>query len=155
MYVYGLFIVISTFTPWGWVTHICVGTLTIIGSDNGLSPGWRQAIIWTNASILVIGPLGTKFSVISIRIQTFSLKKMHLPNIPPAKWHQFFLGLDLVTKVGVSTMNVVVSWKLANGQTLLGTYSDGKVWVPFIGLVLWCMIWSGCERHDVPAVSWN
>ena len=30
---------------WGRVTHICVSNLTIIGSDNGLSPGRRQAII--------------------------------------------------------------------------------------------------------------
>ena len=30
----------------------------IIGSDNGLSPVRRQAIIWTNAGILLIGPLG-------------------------------------------------------------------------------------------------
>ena len=44
------------------MTHICVGNLTIIGSDNGLSPGRRQAIIWTNAGILLIGPLGTNFS---------------------------------------------------------------------------------------------
>ena len=34
---------------WGRVTHICVIKLTTITSDNGLSPGWRQAIIWTNA----------------------------------------------------------------------------------------------------------
>ena len=34
------------------VLHICVSKLTIIGSDNGLSPGRRQAIIWTNAGIL-------------------------------------------------------------------------------------------------------
>ena len=32
-------------THWGRVTHICVGKQTIIGSDNGLSPGRRQAII--------------------------------------------------------------------------------------------------------------
>ena len=32
-------------THWGRATHICVGNLTIIGSDNGLSPGRRQAII--------------------------------------------------------------------------------------------------------------
>ena len=30
--------------------------LPIIGSDNGLSPGRRQAIIWTNAAILSIRP---------------------------------------------------------------------------------------------------
>ena len=39
---------------WGRLTHICVSKLTIIGSDNGLSPGRRQAIIWTNDGILSI-----------------------------------------------------------------------------------------------------
>ena len=58
-------------THWGQVTHICVSNLTIIGSDNGLSPGQRPAIIWTNAGILLIGPLGTKFSEILIGIQPF------------------------------------------------------------------------------------
>ena len=43
------------------MTHICVNKLTIIGSDNGLLPGRRQAIIWTNSGILLIGPLGTNF----------------------------------------------------------------------------------------------
>ena len=42
----------SHLTQWGRVTHICVSDLTIIGSDNGFSPGRRQAIIWTNAGIL-------------------------------------------------------------------------------------------------------
>ena len=42
--------------------HICVGKLAIIGSDNGLSPRRRQAIIWTNAGILLIEPLGTNFN---------------------------------------------------------------------------------------------
>ena len=41
-------------THWGRVMHICVNKLIIIGSDNGLSPGRRQAIIWTNAGILLI-----------------------------------------------------------------------------------------------------
>ena len=50
----------------------------IIGSDNGLSPVRHQAIIWTNAGILLIGPLGTNFGEILIRIQTFSFKKLHL-----------------------------------------------------------------------------
>ena len=35
-------------THWGLVTHICISKWAIIGSDNGLSPGRRQAIIWTN-----------------------------------------------------------------------------------------------------------
>ena len=64
------------------MTHICVGNLTIIGSDNGLSPGRRQAIIWTNAGILLIWSLGTNFSEIQIGIQTFSYEKMHLKMSP-------------------------------------------------------------------------
>ena len=75
-------------THWGRATHICVGKLTTIGSDNGLSPGRRQAIIWTNTGILLIGPLGTHFSEILIGIQTFSIKKMHL-KMSSAKWRPF------------------------------------------------------------------
>ena len=65
-------------THWGWVTHICIGNLTIIGSDYGLSPGQRHAIILTNAGIMLIGSLGTNFSEILIEIDTFSFKKMYL-----------------------------------------------------------------------------
>ena len=63
-------------THWGQMTHICVSKLTIIGSDNGSSPGQCQAIIWTNAGILLTGPLGTNFSEILIEIYTFSFMKM-------------------------------------------------------------------------------
>ena len=61
----------SVSTHWGRVTHICVGKLTIIGSDNGLSPDRRQAIIWTNDAILLIGPLGTNFNEMLIEIIAF------------------------------------------------------------------------------------
>ena len=70
------------------MTHICVGKLTIIGSDNGLSPGRRQAIIWTSAGILLIGPLGTNFNDMLFGIQIFSFKKMHL-KMSSAKWRPF------------------------------------------------------------------
>ena len=51
-------------THWGRVTHICVSKQSIIGSDNGLAPGRRQAIIWTNTGILFNGTLWTNFSEI-------------------------------------------------------------------------------------------
>ena len=82
-------------THWCRVTHMCVRILTIIGSDNGLSPGRRQAIIWTNAVILLIRPLGTYFSEILSEIHAFSFKKMHL-KMSPAKWHPFCLGLNVL-----------------------------------------------------------
>ena len=80
-------------THWGRVTHICVSKLTIIGSDNGLAPGRRQAIIWTNAAILLIRTLGTNFSKILGKIHLISLKKMHL-KMSSAKRRLFSLGLN-------------------------------------------------------------
>ena len=82
-------------THWGRVTHKCVSKLIIIGSDNGLSPGRRQAIIWTNAGISLIGPLATNFIETLIGIQTFSFTKMHL-KMSSAKWRPFCLGLNVI-----------------------------------------------------------
>ena len=62
-------------THWGRVTHIFVGNLSIIGSDNGLSPGWRQAINCTNAGILLIGRLVTNFSEILIQLLAFFIQE--------------------------------------------------------------------------------
>ena len=95
-----LFSYILNLTHRGWVTHICVSKLTIIGSDNGLSPDRRQAIIWTNAGLLLIGPLGTNFGDILIEIWTFSFKKMRLK----VSW-PFCLGLN-VLMAWVSTRDV-------------------------------------------------
>ena len=63
------------------MTHIYVCKLTTIGSNNGLSPGQHQAIIWTNAGILLIRPFGTNFSEILIGIYTFSFKKKEFENV--------------------------------------------------------------------------
>ena len=90
-----LFSVGTSVPSWGRMTHICVGKLIIIVSDNGLSPGRRQAIIWTNAGIWLMGPLGTNFSEILIEIHTFSFKKMYL-KMSSAKWRLFCLGLNVL-----------------------------------------------------------
>ena len=82
---------------WGRATHICVGKLTIIGSDNGLSLDRRQAIILTNAGILLIGHSGTNFSEILIEILIFSFKKMQL-KMSFAKWRPFCLGLNVLNQ---------------------------------------------------------
>ena len=80
-------------THWGRVTHICVSDVTNIGSDNGLSPGRRQAIIRTNAGILLITPLGTDFSEMLIEIHIFPFTKIHL-KMSSGKWRPFCLGLN-------------------------------------------------------------
>ena len=72
---------------WGRVTHICFGNLPIIGSDNGLSPGRCQAIIWTNAGITLKNKLHWNF--------TFPFKKMHL-KMSSGKWWPYSLSLNVL-----------------------------------------------------------
>ena len=79
------------FTHWGQVTHICVSKLSITDSDNGLSPGRCQAIIWTSAGIFLIQTLGTHFS----KILTISFKKMRL-KWSSGIWWPFCLGLNVL-----------------------------------------------------------
>ena len=74
-YYFMMYFHMPVLTHWGWVMHICVIKLTIIGSDNGLSSGRWQLIIWTNAGITLIGKLVTNFSEIHI---IHSIKKMCL-----------------------------------------------------------------------------
>ena len=78
------------------MTHICVSKIIIIGSDNGLSPGRHQAIIWSNDGILLIGPLWTNFSEIVIEILTLSFKKMRL-KVSSVKWLPSCLGPNVLT----------------------------------------------------------
>ena len=77
------------------MTHICVSKLNIIGSDNGLAPGRRQAIIWTNAGIWLIRTIGTNFNEILIDIHTLSFKKMHL-KMSSGKCRPFCLGHNVL-----------------------------------------------------------
>ena len=90
-------------THWGRVTHICIGNLTIIVSDNGLSPGRRQAIFWTIAGILLILTLGTNSSGIVGEIHSFIFSKMHLKMLS-ARWRLFGLSLN-VLKINLSWSN--------------------------------------------------
>ena len=86
---------INNLTHWGRVTHICVSKLNSIGSDNGLSPGRCQAIIWTNAGILLIRLLRRNFNEILIEIHAFPFKKMYL-KMSSGKWRPFCPGLNVL-----------------------------------------------------------
>ena len=97
-----------------WVTHICVSKVTIIGTDNGLSPGRRQAIIWANARWVFIEPLGANFSEILIEILTFSFKKMRL-KVSSAKWRTFCLGRNVLIYTGCWLSLLVMYWLLCLG----------------------------------------
>ena len=93
------------------MTHICLSKLTFNGSDNGLSPGRRQAIIWTNAGILFIWPPETNFSEILFEIHTFSFKKMQL-KMSSEKWRPFCFGLNVFSS-GIQ-LRIKRCWLLRN-----------------------------------------
>ena len=111
---------VSTLIDWGQLTRICVGNLTIIGSDNCLSPGRRHAIIWTDAGILLIGPSKTDFNeIIHIHSRIHSLKmspdsKVHGANMGP-NWGRHDPGGPQVGPMnfaiwGVRKMAAILSW---------------------------------------------
>ena len=106
-------------THWGRVTHICVGYLIIIGSDNGLAPTRRQAIIWTNTGILLIGHLGTNFSEILIEILTFSFRKMRL-KVSSAKWQPLCLGSNV--------LNILFARSILLHHCIPGNEYDFRCW---------------------------
>ena len=126
----------ATLTHWGRVTHICVSKQTIIGSDNGLSPGRRQAIIWTNAGILLIGPLGTNFSENLIKLLTLSFTKMRL-NVSSAK------------------MAAILSRPQCVNSLPLGTFSCNLKWVIFkLILSLEHFLWN-CHQRNAFTDDWS
>ena len=115
--------------------HICISKLTIIGSYNVLSPGQRQAITWTNAGILLIGPLETNFSELFIKIYIFSFKKMHLKidglvqerrNYIANAWSYVFLALthqNVIRKVAA-----VLSRPQSIKSLALAGFQQGITW---------------------------
>ena len=100
---------------------MCISKLTIIVSDKGLVPTRRQAIIWTSAGILLIGPLGTNFSEILIKIMTLPFKKMHL-KVSSAKQRPFCLSLNVLT----STVKQATGGRL-NKKDGFTKYGDSHV----------------------------
>ena len=132
------------------VKHICVSKLTIIGSNNGLSPGRRQAIIWTIAGIFLIGPMGTNFSKILIEIHTFSFMKMHL-KMSSGKWRLFCLCLNMLS-VRKNGNDSTKTFKLNNVKKdpaeLMAIWWEGfrkcfywKVWVSHLYAVRINSLW--------------
>ena len=131
------------------MTHICVSELTIIGSDNVLPPGRRQAIIWTNAGILLIPPPGTNLNEILNKIHIISFKKIHL-KMSSGKWRPFCLGLNvLIDPLGTNFHEILIAI-----QTFSFTKMHLKMlsvkWLPFC---LYLNLLKYCQFSQEP-ISW-
>ena len=130
------------------MTHIlvCVGNLTIIGSDNGLSPGRRQAITWTNVGILLIGPLGTNFSEMLIKIHTFSFEKIHL-KMSSGKWRPFCLGLNVLMMKSQHLHIVADNVLVASCYQQATSHYLNHCWLIISGFYVWYSHFH--EYHDI------
>ena len=102
--------------------------IIIIGSIDGLSPGRCQAIIWNIVEILLIGPLGTNFSEILIKIHIFSFKKIYL-KMSSAKWQPICLCLNVLRvkslRPGDDKFLKRNAWMI--NETFFNRFSDKKM----------------------------
>ena len=120
---------------WSKVMYVCINKLTSIGSDNGLSTGWYQAIIWTNTEILLIGLLGTNFSEILIKIHTFLFRKMHL-EMMSGKCQPFCLSLNILNHYSSNKYSVLFLFhRCIGGDSNWGLEK--------------CLFWSPCFQKRI------
>ena len=75
---------------WGQVMHISISNITIIGSDNCLSPGWHQCWIIVNSNHI------TNFSETISEIHRFSFEKIH-SKISSVKGRPVCLSFNVLT----------------------------------------------------------
>ena len=150
------------------MTQICVSKLTIIDSDNGLSPGRRQTIIWTNVGIWLIGPLGTNFSEILIEIYTFSFTKMHL-KMSSEKRRPSCLGLNVLKYNHIMWVllnqsyihnNAVMWWNLQN--TNIASLWDSQshlrnktVYITPVDVISGMVLWGNRTLHESIWRNWQ
>ena len=89
----------------------------IIASGNGLSPVRQQAITWTNADILSIGPPGANFPEIWIKVPLFSFKEMPL-KMSSAKCRPFCSDMHELNSVYIRNWdsNIIssVAWVISS-----------------------------------------
>ena len=122
---------LNELTHWGRVTQIYVSKLTIIGSENGLSPDWHQAIIWTNDGLLLSGPLGTNFS----EILTFSFMSLCIQTVFTL-YHKLLAMYHFIITPGKHQLSSGVLFESA-GLEILNSWWH---WMKFIWHTVRCLI---------------
>ena len=146
---------------------MCVSKLTIIDSDSGLSPGWHQAIIWTNAGMLLIGPSGTNFSEMLIEIQYIFIQENVFANVvrkmvailyqPQCfKWNRRLGAVSIwrwcLTSIGIPMLKIRRSLDCLIPNMGIpipgknGLYIETGTWLLVFGLgsFVWCSLCPKC-----------
>ena len=131
------------------MTHICVSKLAIIGSDNGLAPTRRQAIIWTNAGVLLIRTSGTNFTEILRKIRTLSYKNIHV-EMSSLKLRPFCPCLNMIFFWGILRVQFRSSVVSAMLECLLWVPNQSEVLrLHFKSRLQFCLL---ILDHDISSV---
>ena len=139
--------------------HRCVSRLTTIGSDNGLSPCRRQAIIWTSVGILLFGPLGTNFSEILI-IYLHSIKCIWKCRLEiggqffgQLNWFQWMFSLIYtMTLMGIPTYTSLLLatslfWYRRKTMHETGVKRMDSKWAWHV--IIWLLPWAYCIKYHL------
>ena len=121
---------------------------TVAILSNGLAPGRRQAIIWTNAGILLIRPVGTNFNEILIEILTFSFMKMRLKVSSAKRWPFCLSPNVLIEAMSLTRLNSVIVWEssfcqqwwlyiICQCHNTIMTWIGHVAWWPLPELLTW------------------
>ena len=136
------------------MTYICVTKLAIIGSDDGLSPGRREAIILTIAGIMFFEPLETNFREILSEIHMF-VWKIRL-KLSPGNKRIFCLELSVLNYIQhrIHLLRFMQPEPCACFLTALNynilSKQDNKIMSPFGVLVYLVATWAPCANWQVP-----
>ena len=93
----------------------------------------KPFIIWTNAWILLIGPLDTNFNEFLIEIDKFSFKKMHF-KMSSGKWRPFCLGLNVLMKIETAPIRTL---KMGHCMMLWFQSSAGIKGFQYLSQIYW------------------
>ena len=78
------------------MTHICISKLTTINSDNGLSPGRHQVIIWANARWNIVNSNFRNKLQWNLKRNSYIFTKKYIEK-NTLKWRPLCLGLNVLT----------------------------------------------------------
>ena len=146
--------------------YASVNWVSII-SGNDLSPVRRQAITWNNADLLSIGPLGTNFGEIWIKIRSFQFMKMHM-KMSSAKMAAILSRGDICRKLLPHKQRVLMhghqGWNVRHGLChiymryvyiyIYVVYSFCLFCCLFIVVTwwyVWCIEWASGNQEEVQA----
>ena len=108
---------IKTLNHWGWVMHICVSKLTIIGSDSGVSPGHYLKQCWNVANWTLRNKLQS-----SLVPNSYIFIQENTHDKSSGKWRKFCFSLNMLIIVMLNLRKYPSLWETRNYMSYIVKY---------------------------------